>query len=456
MTEYSSRSPLVSGWRAYTNMRSTNVCIVLNGRQTAALLWVAIVMAAVLVWPTGRRSLAAVARAFFSRKIWPIFLLLGLWSVGLVLLGRSIGIWTEELAADTCFWFFTAAVVLLFNFNEASKAPGFFMSKAKETFGITLILGFLSDLFVLPVPVEFVGQGVLACLAALSAVAALEEGSEPVRKVADGCLALVGLTVMVLGIVALVAKASFGDVPDLARQFLLPAWMTLGVLPYIYAVALFGAYEMAFMRIDFRQAYGFRVRLRSRVVVIWKLRCQATLVNKFDANWGCRVAEAGSFGAASAVMDEFKQDLRQRSQDERDAAERLLRYAGIEGVDADGRQLDRREFEVTTRSLQWISTCQMGWGSRETGYRADILDVIGDLDSRGLAGDGGIELRVSAHGGSWYAWRRTVSGWVLAIGAAGPPLNEWRYDGPEPPSGFPGESPDWGSSPFEDDASPNW
>jgi len=168
------------------------------------------------------------------------------------------------------------------------------------------------------------------------------------------------------------------------------------------------------------------------------------------------VTDASSLRAAIAVVDEFEEDLRRRAQKEEDAAERLIRYADVAGVDEDGQRLDRREFEETTRALQWIATCQMGWGRRETGYRADILDVVGDLTSHGVPGDGGIQVRVSPDGGSWYAWRRTVSGWVFAIGAAGPPPDEWQYDGPQPPLGFPGESPDWGSGPLHYDAAPNW
>ena len=117
---------------------------------------------------------------------------------------------------------------------------------------------------------------------------------------------------------------------------------------------------------------------------------------------------------------------------------------------------DRREFEETKRALRWIATCQMGWGRRETGYRADILDVVGDLSSHGLPGDGGVTVLVAPDGGSWYAWRRTPSGWVFAIGAAGSPPDQWEYDGVEPPSGFPGESPDWGSGPLDCESAPNW
>ncbi len=219
----------------------------LNDRQFALLLWAGLVLVALLVWPTGRRSLADVARLFLSRKIWPVFALLALWSLGLVLIGERIGIWTDALTADTWFWFFTTAVVVLFNFSKASKEPDFFKRTAKETFGFTLIFGFLSDLYVLSVPVEFVGQGIVAVLAGVSAVAAHQRDSAEARKLADGCLSVVGLTILALALLSLVTNWSNEDAPDLTRQLLMPAWMTLVVLPYIYAVALYAVYEMAFI-----------------------------------------------------------------------------------------------------------------------------------------------------------------------------------------------------------------
>ena len=233
--------------------RLDDLLAMLNDRQIASLLWIAVVLVALLAWPTGRKCLVDITRAFLSRRIWPVFALLAVWSCGLVLIGQRIGIWTDSLAADTWFWFFTTAVVLLFNFSKASKEPDFFKRTARETFGLTLLLGFLSDLYVLSVPVEFIGQGIVAVLAGVSAVAAHQRDSTDARKLVDGCLSTVGLTILALALFSLVSNWSNDEAPELARRLLLPAWMTLGVLPYIYAVALYACYQMAFTWIDFRQ-----------------------------------------------------------------------------------------------------------------------------------------------------------------------------------------------------------
>lgn len=101
----------------------------------------------------------------------------------------------------------------------------------------------------------------------------------------------------------------------------------------------------------------------------------------------------------------------------------------------------------------------MGWYSNNQAhrYRADLLDLVldGSAGSR-LPDPPGVHLRVSEDGQKWFCWRRTVSGWVFAIGAAGPPPDQWEYDGQEPPGGFPGEDPAWGEMAFGHEANLNW
>ena len=65
-------------------------------------------------------------------------------------------------------------------------------------------------------------------------------------------------------------------------------------------------------------------------------------------------------------------------------------------------------------------------------------------------------MKVAEDGQRWLAYRRTISGWCFAIGAAGPPPGQWEYDGQDPPTGFPGEEPVWGDIPFREAVSRNW
>jgi len=60
-------------------------------------------------------------------------------------------------------------------------------------------------------------------------------------------------------------------------------------------------------------------------------------------------------------------------------------------------------------------------------------------------------MAVAKSGRSWFAWRRTVTGWCFGIGVVGPPPDHWIYEGPEPPEGSPRAGTDWKPGDFGQD-----
>ena len=134
----------------------------------------------------------------------------------------------------------------------------------------------------------------------------------------------------------------------------------------------------------------------------------------------------------------------------RQEADNLVKYAGVEGTDVEGRQLDRREFKETADALEWLHSMQQGWFSREGRYRTDFCDAFSSPGfRRRLPEDHGIKVGVSRSGHSWFGWRRTPSGWFFAVGASGTMRDEWYYDGPELPTTLPGKGKGWAAEPFE-------
>lgn len=147
-------------------------------------------------------------------------------------------------------------------------------------------------------------------------------------------------------------------------------------------------------------------------------------------------------------------------------AEEFARHPGSRAIDADGRVLDQREFRETRKALHWLSTCHSGWYQNRVGVFPPELfaKIEGDLNGKhGLPVNHGVHVWVAKDGQSWFAWRRTPSGFVLGIGANvalpngtlrhGGPI-EWRWEDWDAPDGPPGVDPGWGDDPFA--MSSNW
>jgi hypothetical protein len=303
--------------------------------------------------------------------------------------------------------------------------------------------------------------GALALLARLSVVADKDERSRSVKKLVDGLLALIGLAL--LAFASRQVYANWGNIDKHAAllQLVLPIWLTIGLLPFIYLLSLFSNYDSAFRHINHATRDG-KARQRAKLTLVTKLHFRSRDSHDFAGPWYQRIASAPNFDAARRVVAEFQESRRDAERAAREEQERLRRYAGSEETDDEGRRLDRREFKETMRALRRLADCEEGWYHNEDRgrkkYRADLLAALGNhfFSGCGLPSDPGITMKASKNGQAWYAWRRTVTGWCFAIGSAGPPPNQWEYDGPEPPHGFPGKDRRWGDRPFSGEVSPNW
>jgi hypothetical protein len=429
----------------------------MNNREWAALFWILVLA----VWASRHREfrsrLQSVLRLLLGFEVLLPLILMLAYIAGLVWLGWRLGLWTPDLFKGTVIWFLASALVLFFNLPRASAETGFFRRKALRTLEITVFLAFFLNVFVLNLVAELFLQPVILVLTMLSLVAAGEARYLPVKKLADGLLSLIGFSVAAFVLVQLFRQWDQLDKTAQVFEFALPVCLTLGLLPFIYVMSLFMAYGAAFVRIN--PMLGERLRRRrAKLALISVIHARTRRLQGFGGHWARQAGSANSFKQARNVVKEFVATQRRQEAEAREEKDRLKRYAGVAGIDSEGRQLDRREFEETTSALRWLATCQMGWyRSHGARYRADMLDILGnDFRSHGLPEEHGITLHVARHGKSWWAWRRTITGWCFAIGAAGPPPDQWEHDGPEPPEGFPGEDERWGENPFSLESNPNW
>jgi hypothetical protein len=431
-----------------------------NNREWAILIWFGVFLAWALWKGKAGPNFVQLLRAALHAKL--------LMSFGLLLgyvaledwLGSRLHLWRTELIKDTVIWLLVA-IALLFRSAETTRQPYFFRKRVAATLGITEFLAFFTNLFVLSLFVEFFLQPLLFLIAGVGVVAEMQARTRSVKRFADVLLALIGLSLFVFTVQQLVANWSDIDKGILLQQIALPVWLTLGLLPFIYLFGLLANYELAFMRINFATD-DRRARRRAKLALVSKLHLRARDTGTFSDPWFSRITSAPSFAAARQVVGGFQQSQREKKRAAAEDQERLRRYAGSQETDAEGRRLDRREFKETIRALRWLAACEQGWyDNKDLGrkqYRTDLLEALGDdfFDGHGLPADPGIKVKIAKRGQSWYAWRRTVTGWCFAVGAAGPPPDQWEYDGPEPPNGFPGKVPGWVKSPFSEEGNRNW
>lgn len=433
----------------------------LNNREIASVIWMAILTIVALSNKDVRESAIEVFTLFFSPRILlPIVSMLA-WICIEIWIGFCFQFWSSELAKGTILWTLCTAGVILFNFTQFDSESNwlhFFRRTILAMVGVAAIIEFFVEMYVMSLPLELGMQTVIFVPSIVIAIGDQKQGNKSVMVFCKCILAFVSYALIINAARHVLLLWAQMDARELFLEFMLPIWLTAGLVPFLCLFGIYSAYEDVFRRMNWDDIDA-KSRFRFRMVLFSKLHLRVGSVKKFVGflYYRKKLGEAKNFCAAGNVVDEFIEELRRREQAKCEKEQQLVLYSGSQQVDGEGCRLDRREFEETKQALLWLATCQSGWYRTCGNYRDDILSMLEDKFIRyGLPREHGIRLHVTNDGNSWYAWRRTVSGWCFAIGAAIPPPDQWQYDGPVPPKGFPGRHPSWGESPFDSEVIRNW
>ncbi|MHB8509917.1 MAG: hypothetical protein ACYDGR_14940 [Candidatus Dormibacteria bacterium] len=272
-----------------------------NERELALFIWTGIALVWILTQPQFRRGAAGILSIAAHPKMLIPLLALAAWVGSEVWIGRRLNWWTPGLVTETGLWFVTSGLLLFANFNGAFTKPHFLRGKAVATLKLSVLLEGYAGLVPFPVVIELILQPIAFFLGAMSVFAAQQKEYAPARKAANFLIGLVGLVILGNVTLHLVSHWSSTDRADLLRQLALPVWLTLGVIPFIYLLAIYGGYEMAFTRLRLEPASP-RARRRAKLALVWVFRHDVGGLYRFAGVWPTRLLESSSFGEAKRVV----------------------------------------------------------------------------------------------------------------------------------------------------------
>lgn len=414
----------------------------LTSREIASIFWLGVLLLWALTRRDARNSIINLLCAFLNWKILALLAVYAAYIVACIWVAARIGLWERFLLKGTIVWFLLSGFPLLFSSDEAGSDERFFLRTLRSVFALSAVAGFFFNVVSFSLAVELTLQPIIATLGTLIVVARTDKKFASAKKVLEVLSTIIGISLIVLTARDIYSQRHVLEFSQLWRSLALTIWLPAVVLPFLYLFALVARYELVFSRLGHT---GSNPRI-ARLAVVVGLNGHIRDVHAFTGGWLQDVAEAPDLRSALLRVRGFRDQQSMQRAAERESVDRLRRYAGVDGADADGKRLDQRDFIETRTALRWLATCQMGWyrnhGNR---YRSELLDILTG-DSFGLPLNHGIVMRIRDDGQGWYAWRRTVGGWVFAIGAASEPPDQWLYDGPNPPTGYPGSNPNWDQS----------
>lgn len=275
----------------------------LNSREWAVLLWLTVAVLVGLLYKAIRTSMFGVVKAFLSPKIIGPLVLMTAYIWLEAWLGSKLLLWNSDLTKDTIVWAVTSGLVLFFKLDEATTQPKFFRRRVWAAFKITVFIEVFINLFVLSLlPAELILQPFLVLVVALSA---LNPDHRVVKKLMDGILSVVGFGLLFFVARHLITNWHVIDKGDLLLQLLLPVWLSIGLLPFMYVFALYANYEMTFLRIRFF-AKSRRPRLRAYLALIIILNFQTRKVGAFSGQWLQKLSSTRKLRTAFRVVADYR------------------------------------------------------------------------------------------------------------------------------------------------------
>jgi hypothetical protein len=280
-----------------------------DNRELAALLWLSVFLCWVLAKSELRSGLGGVFRSFFHPFICVSLLAMAGYMALEVWAGAHLGIWSSELLKPTLLWAVLSGGVMFFESNKAARDSRFFRTVLAETAAIGVFVEFFMNVFVMSLVTELIVQPVIAALAILRAVAGNKPENRQVRKFLDALLALTGFAFLAYTGWRTYTDWATLDPREVTLEFLLPVWLTAGLLPFIYVLSLVITYDSALRGINWAAKDG-RPRWRAWLALAGGLHFRHRDVNAFNWNRARQLVDAPSLSAARAVVRDFRRERR--------------------------------------------------------------------------------------------------------------------------------------------------
>ncbi len=213
---------------------------------TALVLYVGYVSGMQLV----REYALDVIKGFFVWKIQSV-LILALFYVSLVVYFlHANDLWHIGQLKNTVIWFFAVAFLSFFDLEKYKKDSGLFKKAILDNIKLIALVEFLIGFYVLSFWAELILFPILVLITLIHAYSQTDKKYKSVETLFETVLALFGFSLIVYALYELTTSFSEFVKPETAEDFLLPPFLTLAYLPFIFFLVVYTTYENIFVRLQ--------------------------------------------------------------------------------------------------------------------------------------------------------------------------------------------------------------
>lgn len=184
-----------------------------------------------------------------------------------VLILAGIGYWKSYMLKETIFWSLGSALVALFSIKPATPISNYYIKTILDNLKMVAVLEYIINLYTFSLLTEML----LVPLTSFAVIISVYTESKPeyyqVNKFIKIMLALYGIAILALTIHNIAIDAQNAMTIKNLFAFMLPLILTIMLLPYIYAIALYMMYESFFLRIRMANKDPDLIRYAKREII---------------------------------------------------------------------------------------------------------------------------------------------------------------------------------------------
>ena len=215
----------------------------LNNRELAVLIWVAVFIALGLCYSSIRKSVMNLIKLFFQGSIIIVFLLLAAYTL-LCVWGMSlIGFWNWSFTKDTIIWFFAVPLLTLVKIDKISSDKLYFKSVVKDLLAFSTIAEFLLNYYTFSIYVELVFVPGVILIGLLLATSQQDPKYIRVQSFFKNVLALIGSGIILYTMIQLINHINEFTSFETFKSFLLSPILTVLFLPCTFLLILYLDYD---------------------------------------------------------------------------------------------------------------------------------------------------------------------------------------------------------------------
>lgn len=239
----------------------------LNNRELAIAVWLGAFIISVLFIKTVRKSVISLLKILFSFKIQLVVLSLCLYVTFIVWLLYFLHFWNFSLLKDTLFWFFGVGFISIFK-TTGKVEIRFFKSIVRESWKWTIIIEFISNLYVFSLPIELVLTLVIIFLSMMQPVAERDAKYKDVNSCITKSLSILGISLILYALFKTIQNYKEFFSWENTKSILLSPVLTVFYIPFLYVLTVVFQYEVLFIMLKSmsRQDKSFHKLLKREVI----------------------------------------------------------------------------------------------------------------------------------------------------------------------------------------------